>query len=55
MGQQEEMGYVEDKTTHVAAATMSWTKHWTSGPGHDALLRMVTKFWSRRTVGVLLD
>jgi hypothetical protein len=37
-----------DGTTHAAAAAMLWTDHWSSGPGHDALWRMVTRFWSRR-------
>ena len=55
IGPREETGYVKDKTTHAAAAAMLWTEHWTSGLGHDALWRMVTRFWSRRTVGVLVD
>ena len=55
IGPREETGYVKDKTMHAAAAAMLWTEHWTSGLGHDALWRMVTRFWSRRTVGVLVD
>ena len=55
MGPREEKGHVEDTTTYAAAAAMLWTIHWASGPGHDTLSRMVTRFWSRRTVGVLVD
>ena len=55
MGPEEEMRYAGDKTAHAAAAAKLWTEHWTSGPGQDALWRMVTRCWSRRTVRVLVD
>ena len=55
MGPREEMGYMEDSTTHAAAAAKLWMEHWTLGPGHDELWRMVTRFWSRRTQRILVD
>ena len=54
MGPREEMGYVEDRTTHTAAAAMLWADHWSSGPGHDAVWRMVAQFWNRRSETILV-
>ena len=28
---------------------MLWTDHWSSGPDHDALWRMIAQFWSRHS------
>ena len=55
IGPRKETGYVEDSATHAADAAMLWTKHWSTDPGHDALWRMVTRFWSRRTERSLVD